>query len=926
MKRIATTMLLSLSVLAVLIGAAAPASAAPTITQIQALGPPGGYLTQPNGDGGIFNLYLYAGTASQNGALLNPSGGVNHPLPDGTHTFTLRGTDQATGPTFYLNLWFNGNFGPVDIAVNTTSPVSSTTIDGRVVKVTNFTWLNSGQPNFVGVDFPSPDGFSDSIGEFTLEVSSPFPSGLVSWWRAEGNFNDSSDGNTGFPVNAVNFVPGKVGQAFSFNGSAMRVPSSANLNFGTGNFSGSMWVKTTVGGGFMVEKDIPGANGADWFVHLTGGKVRFVVGQGGDPSVTSSARVDDGVFHHLAWVRNGTSLSVYIDGALSAQGNAPFVGNVSNGVQFVIGAEINNDGNNNLINTSVSVIDEVAMFNRALSAAEVLSISGDLQPPVISLNGANPMTLECPTAYFEPGASVSDSFDPSPSLNITGTVDSHTPGTYTITYTAADDAGNTASATRIVNVVDTTAPTIALSGTNPVTLECPVAYMEAGATASDLCDPNPALNISGAVDSHTPGVYTITYTATDDAGNTSTATRTVNVVDTTAPVVTLAGSATVTVECHLGTYTELSATALDACDGNLPIATTGSVDVNTVGTYTLSYTATDLRGNAGNIVTRTVNVVDTTAPTLTLNGANPLQLTRPTTYVEPGATISDVCDEHPSLAITGSVDANTPGIYTVTYTATDHSGNQTVKTRTVQVLNREPVCTLAAPSIAEVWPPNHKMVNISILNVTDPDGDPLTIAITGITQDEPINTYSDGDTGPDGAGVGTSVAQVRAERAGSKKVPGNGRVYVISFTVTDNFGASCPGKVKVCVPHDQGKGQCIDDGQKYNSVTGGLAGPAAKLAATSEEGGVGMGNYPNPFNPATTIVYNLPEASLVRLTVYNVLGQQVQMLVDQMQGAGGYAVEWNGLDEAGQPVSGGVYFYRLEAGDHVQVRKMLFAK
>ena len=249
--------------------AATPASAAPALTQIQVLGPPGGWLTQPNGDGGIFNLYLYDQTGT---TIQNPSGTINLPLANGTYIFKIKANDQATGPIFYLNLWFNGNFGPVDIAVSTASQVGSATVGGTTVKVTNFMWLNGGQPNQVGNDFPSPDGFLDSVGYFVLQVgpsladpcapapATDFPN-LVSWWRAEGNFQDSFDGNHGFPVGTVGFVPGRVGQAFNFNGSgAVAVSSSPSLNFGTGNFSGSFWVKTTAPtvGNFLVEKDIPG--------------------------------------------------------------------------------------------------------------------------------------------------------------------------------------------------------------------------------------------------------------------------------------------------------------------------------------------------------------------------------------------------------------------------------------------------------------------------------------------------------------------------------------------------------------------------------------------------------------------------------------------------------------------------------------------
>jgi hypothetical protein len=107
------------------------------------------------------------------------------------------------------------------------------------------------------------------------------------------------------------------------------------------------------------------------------------------------------------------------------------------------------------------------------------------------------------------------------------------------------------------------------------------------------------------------------------------------------------------------------------------------------------------------------------------------------------------------------------------------------------------------------------MVDIEIMGVTDPDEDPINITITGITQDEPVNGIGDGNTYPDGDGVDTSIAQVRAERAG----PGNSRVYEISFTAEDDFGAQCSGSVKVCVPHDQGGDNiCTDDGQNYIST------------------------------------------------------------------------------------------------------------
>ncbi|MBI3953435.1 MAG: Ig-like domain-containing protein [Chloroflexi bacterium] len=159
------------------------------------------------------------------------------------------------------------------------------------------------------------------------------------------------------------------------------------------------------------------------------------------------------------------------------------------------------------------------------------------------------------------------------------------------------------------------------------------------------------------------------------------------------------------------------------------------------------------------------------------------------------------------------------GTYTAVLTVADNDTGTGSGQVTITVLNRAPVCTNAAPSIGQIWPPNHKFVAVNVLGVTDPEGDVVTITITGIRQDEPVNTVGDGNTGPDGMGVGTATAQVRAERSGTPKVPGNGRVYHISFTANDGHGGSCASAVKVGVPHDQGKGSTVvDDGPLYDST------------------------------------------------------------------------------------------------------------
>ena len=106
-----------------------------------------------------------------------------------------------------------------------------------------------------------------------------------------------------------------------------------------------------------------------------------------------------------------------------------------------------------------------------------------------------------------------------------------------------------------------------------------------------------------------------------------------------------------------------------------------------------------------------------------------------------------------------------------------------------------------------------------------------------------------------------------------------------------------------------------------------LALPAPVSLQTRPEVFSLVDNYPNPFNPATTIRYELPQAADVELTVYNVVGQPVRTLVAESQSAGRYVMEWDATDDSGYKVSSGMYFYRLQAGDaFLQVKKMLLLK
>lgn len=155
----------------------------------------------------------------------------------------------------------------------------------------------------------------------------------------------------------------------------------------------------------------------------------------------------------------------------------------------------------------------------------------------------------------------------------------------------------------------------------------------------------------------------------------------------------------------------------------------------------------------------------------------------------------------------------TEGSYTLTFTVTDKDGGVGSDSVEVKVQNRAPDCSVATPSVEKLWPVNHKFIPIDILNVTDPEGDVVSLTIDSIFQDEAVDAPGSGNTSPDGRGIGSATAEVRAERAGS----GNGRVYHIGFTADDGHGGTCSGTVRVGVPQSK-KGTPIDEGPLYDST------------------------------------------------------------------------------------------------------------
>jgi large repetitive protein len=330
-------------------------------------------------------------------------------------------------------------------------------------------------------------------------------------------------------------------------------------------------------------------------------------------------------------------------------------------------------------------------------------------PPVVTLNGLSVLVVECGDEYMDEGASALDQCGRSLIVQTVNPVDTAVPGMYTLTYDATDGAGNAAlQKTRTVTVSDTEAPVITLIGDAVVSVECGDAYLDAGATAMDACDGDitTGIVVDNPVITLVPDVYTIRYNVMDAAGNIAVeVTRTVTVEDTTAPQITLLGDAALTIECG-DSYTDAGATALDACDGDITadIVVDNPVNTNVSGVYTIRYTVADDAGLAAQEVTRIVTVEDTQVPVITLTGGAAVMLECGGVFVDAGATAADACDGDLTAALVvggDTVNPLVPDTYVVTYNVTDGAGLAAeVVTRTVTVADTQ------APTISLVGDSN----------------------------------------------------------------------------------------------------------------------------------------------------------------------------------------------------------------------------
>ena len=515
-----------------------------------------------------------------------------------------------------------------------------------------------------------------------------------------------------------------------------------------------------------------------------------------------------------------------------------------------------------------------------------LILANDNTTPIITLNGSDTVYVEVGSTYADAGATAYDPTEGDISSRLTSSsdVDDQAAGIYYVTYCVSDASGNAAPCvTRVVYVVvDQSAPELTLLGADTVYVDVITGkFTEPGFTAIDKTDGDlkTAVQVTGSVDIFKIGSYTLTYTVQDAQANIATATRTVIVRDLVFPTITnddmKAGNI---VEVQLqSVFVDRTVPADNYSNGTFgprftyvisPSTAQGDADVDTrvKGTTVVTYKVTDESMNQTTLVINYV-VEDYIAPVISLNTLDTVyhNVNDPYTPVKASVTDNLYDNTQVSLTRTSNVNPFQLGLYTDTYTATDASGNVTVRNRWVRVLDNE------SPEISSKVGPVVKLGLFSnvllsdYLKLTDNYDSPKLLGDNLKVTFNDVNFYEEG-------------------------------VYAAVFETNDNSGNM-----------SQAYTLLIEISSAYERVTNGVG---------SITNGSLMSVYPNPSNGIFNVSIDLPSQEEVTVAIYDMMGNQVVDVVTGQLQTGSYTVDMTGK-------AAGMYFVRMTAHNQVFNQKVI---
>ena len=288
----------------------------------------------------------------------------------------------------------------------------------------------------------------------------------------------------------------------------------------------------------------------------------------------------------------------------------------------------------------------------------------DTTPPMITLEGEEIIYLDLLEEYTELGVIFSDNSLEELTVDVTGTVNNTITGTYNIVYTVIDSSGNENSVIRTIHVLDVIQPEVTLNGDNIITIEVFDSYTELGMEYFDDYNLHDDLisQITGVVDTNVIGDYEITYSVTDLSGNETIIIRTIHVLDTLAPNISLVAAVDTIFVGDLYIVPEIEVT--DNYYSEFEIVITNPVDSSISGEYIIEYKVTDGSSNH-TIIYRYVNVSE---KDLDIE----ITLEKSVNTIEVGETfVPAVCSVNGNFECNidlSGFDNNTPGTYEISYT------------------------------------------------------------------------------------------------------------------------------------------------------------------------------------------------------------------------------------------------------------------
>jgi gliding motility-associated-like protein len=319
----------------------------------------------------------------------------------------------------------------------------------------------------------------------------------------------------------------------------------------------------------------------------------------------------------------------------------------------------------------------------------------DTTAPVADASSLADVTAQCSvTSLTAPTAT--DNCAGSVTVTNNASLPITTQGTTVVTWTYTDENGNTTTQDQNIVIDDTTAPVADASSLADVTAQCSVTSLTAP-TATDNCAGSVTVTNNASLPITTQGITVVTWTYTDENGNTTTQDQNIVIDDTTAPVADASSLADVTAQCSVTSLT--APTATDNCAGSVTVTNNASLPITTQGTTVVTWTYTDENGNT---TTQDQNIVidDTTAPVADASSlADVTAQCSVTSLTAPTAT--DNCAGSVTVTNNASLPITTQGTTVVTWTYTDENGNTTTQDQNI-VIDDTTAPVADASSLADV--------------------------------------------------------------------------------------------------------------------------------------------------------------------------------------------------------------------------------